>query len=988
MLLEQPGFIGGLRLKNRVVMAPMGTNYSTTDGLSTERDKQYYAERARGGVGMIMTEAMVVTERARPHNNSLCCYHDRFIPGLASIVDAIKQHDCHVFGQLNHRGALLRRSVLNMEPVGPSPWFNPNTGDEVRALAVREIVEIQKLFVAAARRLWLAGYDGVEIHAANGYLFQQFFSPRINHRDDAYGGSLANRMRLLLETMRRLRDALPDLRLVIRLSASEFAQGGYTEADIVALAQAVEQEGADAIDLSGGSNESPQLSKFCIQPPSFPRGCLADTARPIKQAVKIPVFVAGRIVEPADAEAVLASGSADFVSVGRALYADPHWCLKAFGKLDAPIRQCIACNVCFERLTLEKDVSCATNPMIGTEFEALEHAEPQLFAAPSEPRQRVLVLGAGIAGMEAARILKGRGHDVEVWEKGDAPGGQVPLAIAAPDKMEVEPVWSYRWNAARRLGVRVLTGIEADAARIRAHAPDYVVVATGAQPAPPPMDVGALAPAVRVLHAWELLADLEALRPGMKATIVGGGMVGAETADALRERGVHVTLVEIQATIANGMARNNKFELVERLAAGGARILTQCRILRVLDRHLEVQMQGEPPCRVEIGDMLVFATGPRPRTDAVAAVQAADVPYARVGDCNAPGDFLAALRDAWMVALSVDARARRSAARRSTALLLASGLLLACILPLSGLAVAGPYPDRPVRLIVPFPPGGGTDILARPMAQKLGEKWGQPVVIENRAGAGGNIGTEAGARAPADGYTLVLGTVGTHAINQSLYRNLPFDATRDTVAITLVANTPNILVLNPAVPARSVQDLIALAKAKPGVLNYASPGNGTPPHLAAEIFKSMAGVSITHVPYKGSGPAMTDLLGGQVQMMIANAPVVIPLIRNGKLKGLASTSARRPSMLRDMPTLAESGLKGYEADTWYGLFAPAGTPLDVVTKLNADVVAVLKSPEIEHFFNEQGAEVIADSSDDANAKVRSEVQKWRDVIHAIGLKTD
>lgn len=301
---------------------------------------------------------------------------------------------------------------------------------------------------------------------------------------------------------------------------------------------------------------------------------------------------------------------------------------------------------------------------------------------------------------------------------------------------------------------------------------------------------------------------------------------------------------------------------------------------------------------------------------------------------------------------------------------------------------AANFPDRPVKLIVPFPPGGGTDILARPLAQKLGERWKQPVVIENRAGAGGNIGTEAAARAPADGYTLVLGTVGTHAINQSLYRNLSYDATRDFTAITLVANTPNVLVLNPGVPARSVAELIAMAKARPGALNYATPGNGTPPHLAAEIFKSMAGVSITHVPYKGSAPAMTDLLGGQVQMMIANAPVVLPYIKSGKLVGLASTSATRPGMLRDLPTLSESGLKGYEADTWYGLFAPAGTPPAIVAKLNADVVAALKSPDIQAFFAEQGAEVIGDSPADANAKVRAEVGKWRAVIDAIGLKMD
>src|SRR4051812_16877002 len=456
MLLAQSGRIGALKLKNRVVMAPMGTNYSTTDGISTERDKQYYAERARGGVAMIMTEAMVVTAEARPHHNSLCCYHDRFIPGLASIVDAIHAHDCHVFAQLNHRGALLRRSVLNMTPVGPSPWKNPNTGDAVRPLTVPELVEIQKLFVQSARRLMQAGYDGVEIHAGNGYLFQQFFTPRINKRTDLYGGSFDNRARLLMETIARLKDALPDFPLVVRLSASEFTEGSYTQEDIVELSQRLERAGVAALDISGGSNESPALSKYCIQPPSFPRRCLAPYSKPIRDAVKIPVFVAGRIVDPEDAEAVLAEGCADFVSVGRALYTDPHWCLKAFGKVKAAIRKCIACNVCFERLTLEKDVACVHNPMIGTEFEALEHAEPQLFPEQrTKTPRRVLVLGAGVSGIEAARAAAARGHNVEVWEQAAEPSGQMPLAMAAPDKREVEPVWTYRWEQIKQFGVPV-----------------------------------------------------------------------------------------------------------------------------------------------------------------------------------------------------------------------------------------------------------------------------------------------------------------------------------------------------------------------------------------------------------------------------------------------------------------------------------------------------------------------------------------------------
>ena len=663
MLIEQPGRIGGLQLKNRIVMAPMGTNYSTTDGLSTARDKQYYVERAKGGVAMIMTEAMVVTENARPHHNSLCCYHDRFIPGLASLVDAIKKHDCHVFGQLNHRGALLRRSVLNMEPVGPTEWTNPNTGDAVRALNTAEIHHIQTLFVAAARRLWVAGYDGIEVHAANGYLFQQFFSPRINKRTDEYGGSIQNRMRFLLETINRLRDALPELSLIVRLSASEFTEGGYSEADIIELAKAVEQAGVDAIDLSGGSNESPQLSKHCIQPPSFARAYLADIAKPIKQALRIPVLVAGRIVEPGDAERMLASGGADFVSVGRALYSDPHWCLKAFGKIQAPIRQCIACNVCFERLTLEKDVSCVQNPMLGTEFEALEYAEPQLFKSPENDRKRVLVLGAGVAGLEAARILAGRGHQVEIWERAARAGGQIHMAIAAPDKGEVEPVWTYRWNIVQRLKVPVRLGVDADSAMIRAFDPDFIVVATGAKPGPSPLKTDELSSEIQVLHAWEVLTSLPEIASTAKVTIVGGGMVGAEVADALRIKGCVNNLLELQSGIANGMARNNRYELVDRLVADWVQILANCRILGVSGHQLSIHVQGEEPRELDIGDLLVFATGPRPDIDILNAVQAAGIPYERIGDCNVPGDFLSSLRDAGMVALSLDAYASRGALR-------------------------------------------------------------------------------------------------------------------------------------------------------------------------------------------------------------------------------------------------------------------------------------------------------------------------------------
>lgn len=645
-LIAQPGTIGRLRLKNRLVMAPMGTNFGSSDGLSTERDRQYYEERAKGGVAAIVTEAMAVSEGGRAHHNSMWIYHDRFIPGLAKLVESIKRHGCHTIGQLNHRGALLRRMVLNMEPVGPSPWRNPNTGDEVRPLEQAEITAIQKDFVTAARRLWQAGYDAVELHAANGYLFHQFLTPRINQRTDRYGGGIEGRALLLLETVRRLRDALPDIDLWVRISCTEYCDGGYPMHEMVAMAQMLEAEGVTALDLSGGTNESPALSRFCIQPPSMPRRTLEPHARPIKDAVRIPTIIAGRIITPEDAEGVLQAGSADYISLGRALTADAYWPQKALGAMPTPIRACISCNVCFERLTLERDVACVNNPMLGTEFEAPELVEPQLTPqVPAKP-QRVLVLGAGVAGLEAARMLAARGHQVEVWEQEARPGGQIHLAVAAPDKEEVRPVWTYRWDQAVALGVPVHCNRRADAAAIRAFAPDHVLLATGARPRP--LSVEGAAP----VQAWDVIARPEQVPERARVVIIGGGIVGLEVADVLVQRGYRITILEAGPAIAPAMARNNRTDLVLRLQQHGVALHTRVRVQRQVGRRLEFLLDGMPQS-IEGVDVVIAAIGAIPNRDAVPAVEEAGVPYTLIGDANQPGDFLSVLRDAGMAALAI-----------------------------------------------------------------------------------------------------------------------------------------------------------------------------------------------------------------------------------------------------------------------------------------------------------------------------------------------
>lgn len=661
MLIAQPGRMGPLRLRNRIIMGPMGTNYGTTDGFSTERDKLYYGERAKGGAAMLITEAMVITPAARNHINSMCLFDDRFIPGLAGIVDAIHDGGALAAGQINHRGAMLKRSVLGMEPVTASDWHNPNTGEPARALRIPEIEAIQQAFLEAARRLYRAGYDAVELHAANGYLFQQFFSPRINRREDRYGGSLENRMRFLLETAALVRRELPDFPLMVRVSATEYCEGGYSESDMIALCQALERAGVIAIDMSGGTNESPQLSRYCIQPPSFARRFLEPYARPIAKALGIPTIMAGRVIDPEDAEGILQAGSADFVAVCRALVADAYWPRKAFGEIKTPIRKCISCNVCFERLTLERDVACVTNPMVGLEFERIETAEPQLrkHAAPRRGRKRILVLGAGVAGVETARVAAGLGHEVEVWEKAAQPGGQMPLALAAPDKADVAGVWTYRWEQIQSLGVPVRTSFNASAGAIREFGPDLVVVATGAKPRPLPFPVHTRVP---VLQAWDVLLEQERVPHGARVTIIGGGMVGIETADTLiHYRGVKATVIEGLPVIAKEMARNNRYDVLDRLAKGGARVLTSAPVESLDGDQVWATIDGAR-APVEAGDMIIVALGPVPDRDIVPEVARSGASYALAGDCNQIGDFMTAVRDGWMLALAVDMRVSESRA--------------------------------------------------------------------------------------------------------------------------------------------------------------------------------------------------------------------------------------------------------------------------------------------------------------------------------------
>jgi tripartite-type tricarboxylate transporter receptor subunit TctC len=303
-------------------------------------------------------------------------------------------------------------------------------------------------------------------------------------------------------------------------------------------------------------------------------------------------------------------------------------------------------------------------------------------------------------------------------------------------------------------------------------------------------------------------------------------------------------------------------------------------------------------------------------------------------------------------------------------------------------AQAPAWPSKPIRYVVPFAAGGTTDILGRTIAEKLSVALGQPVVVENKPGAGGGLGAAEVAKAAADGYTIMGGTISTHAINASLYKDLPYDPVRDFVAVTLIARVPNMLVVNNEVKAKDVAELIKLMKASPGKWSFASSGNGTSQHLSGELFKGMAGVEMQHIPYKGSPPALTDVMGGQVNMTFDNITTAWPLAKGGKLRALAVTTAKRSPVAPDVPTLAESGLPGYEVGSWQGVFAPAGVPPEIVKRLNAEIVKIINMPDVQKKLIELGAEPVGDTPEQFGAFVKAEVVKWGDVVKKSGAKVD
>jgi tripartite-type tricarboxylate transporter receptor subunit TctC len=303
-------------------------------------------------------------------------------------------------------------------------------------------------------------------------------------------------------------------------------------------------------------------------------------------------------------------------------------------------------------------------------------------------------------------------------------------------------------------------------------------------------------------------------------------------------------------------------------------------------------------------------------------------------------------------------------------------------------AYAQAWPSKPIRLVVPFPAGGGTDIIARETSQRVAAATGWTFVVDNRPGAGGNLGVDAVAKAPADGYTIVIGQTSNLAVNPTLYAKMPYDSQKDLAPIVLLANAPLVMVTGAGTPLKTLADAVATAKAKPGAINFASPGNGTVAHLTSELFQKAAGIKTQHIPYKGAAQALTDVIGGNVELYMSSVPTLIGQIRNGKLRPLAVTSAKRVDDLPDVPTINESGYKGFDAVTWFGLLAPAGTPKDVVTRLNAEFNKALANPELRKKLGDEGADTAGGTPEQFAALIKDEIPRWGKVVAESGAKVD
>ncbi len=629
------GRIGRVTLKNRIVMAPMEKNLADPTGAVTPRYIDYCEARAAGGAALILLESMFVAAAGRNHRFQLGLHDDALVPGYRRLVDACHRHGALVGCELEFAGRETSSAITGMEPVAPSavPCTVLTGGDVPRALTVDEIQALVRAFAEAACRAVAAGFDVIELHGAHGYLLGQFLSPWTNRRDDEYGGDFERRLRFPLEVIAAVRAAVDDdVPLLYRLSADEKIEGGLTLDDAVRIAPRLQAAGIDALDVSAGIYES---AIWIVQPMEVPPACLAPLAREIKRAVTIPVCVAGRITDPRDAERVLADGDADFVSLGRALHADPDWPVKVRDKREDEMCPCLGCLTCSDLLGRNEPVLCLANTRTAR--------ERPYATRPARSRDRIVVVGAGPAGLEAARVLALRGHTVTVFDRAAEPGGQLLMSRLVPGRSELAGLAAYLASEAVRAGAELRLGVEASADAVLAERPHVVVCATGALPGVPDI------PGIEGSPAADPFEVLRRAAGGVRrALVVGGGLLGVSVAHVLAERGVDVTIAEAADDLVTELGMRPRWRFVADLRArANVTVLTRTTVEELYGGGALLRRSGQD-LKLDGFDLVVPTRPMVPVRDVLESLvgrRGGPLVY-DIGDCLAPRTAFEAMQEA------------------------------------------------------------------------------------------------------------------------------------------------------------------------------------------------------------------------------------------------------------------------------------------------------------------------------------------------------
>ena len=632
--LFERGRIGSLELKNRLIMPPMATNYASKDGTVTDRQIDYYAERAKGGVGLIIVEVSCVDSPVgRGMARQICIDDDKFIPGLNKLAKAIEKHGAKAAIQLHHAGRQTSSEITGHQPVAPSPIPGPD-GIQPKPLTIKAIDELIIRFAEAAERAKEAGFDGVEIHGAHGYLISQFLSPLSNHRQDAYGGSIQNRAKFLLDIVKAARSKVgKDYPLWCRLSAVEMGVDGITVEETQIVAKLAEKAGVDAIHVSAH-----QVGPARRPPMAQPTCYFVPWAQAIKEVVSVPVIAVSRI-PPEMAEDVIRDGKADFVSIGRQLLVDPYLPQKVqWGKIE-DIRPCIYCLTCLDSISWSRGgVRCVVNPTLGREQESA-------FKRVRNPK-KVVVVGGGPGGMEAARVAALRGHEVVLFEEREELGGQLISAAKPPFKDTLEALRQYFAGQMNKLTIELRLRQKFTPDMIKELKPDVVILASGVKPFVPQI------PGIgnkKVMQSSEVLMGAAT---GDRVAIIGGELVGCETALLLMDKGKKVTIMRRGKELATKVNPLIREPMLARLKYKGATIITGIDYKEITDAGVVI-ITANSEKRVIEADTVVLAAGSTPNIDLAAALKGKVDRVLWVGDCVEPRSIMEAVEEGFKAGLAV-----------------------------------------------------------------------------------------------------------------------------------------------------------------------------------------------------------------------------------------------------------------------------------------------------------------------------------------------